>query len=50
VRLTAATKGWQKFTLYRRVPPTGVVQLSAALTGIGAVYFDDLKIEPLVGR
>jgi hypothetical protein len=47
VRLTAATKGWQRFTLYRRVPATGAVQVTAALTGIGTVYFDDLKIEPL---
>jgi hypothetical protein len=50
VRLTAATKGWQKFTLYRRVPAAGVVQVSAALTGVGTVYFDDLKVEPLNGR
>jgi hypothetical protein len=39
--------GWQKVTLFRRVPQTGVMQVTAALTGIGTVYFDDLKIEPL---
>jgi hypothetical protein len=38
---------WQKITLFRRVPQTGVMQVTAALTGIGTVYFDDLKIEPL---
>jgi hypothetical protein len=47
VRLTAATKGWQRFTLFRRVPANGQVQVTAALTGIGTVYFDDLSIEPL---
>jgi len=39
--------GWQRVTLFRRVPQTGVMQVTAALTGIGTVYFDDLKIEPL---
>lgn len=47
VRLTSATKGWQRFTLFRRVPPNGVVQVTAALTGVGTAYFDDLAIEPL---
>jgi hypothetical protein len=52
VRLTGPTKdkGWQKFVLYRQVPATGVVQVAVALTGIGTAYFDDLKIEPLIGR
>jgi hypothetical protein len=47
LRLTAATKGWQRFTLFRRVPANGTVQITAALTGIGTAYFDDLAIEPL---
>src|SRR5205823_9215339 len=47
VRLNSATKGWRRFILYRRVPATGVVQVTAALTGVGAAYFDDLMIEPL---
>jgi hypothetical protein len=47
VRFTAATKGWQRFTLFRRVPANGQVQVTAALTGIGTAYFDDLAIEPL---
>jgi hypothetical protein len=50
VRRTAATQGWQRFTLYRRVPPNGAVQVAAALTGLGTVYFDDLKVEPLNPR
>jgi hypothetical protein len=50
VRLVAATPGWQKFTLFRRVPATGVMQLTAVLTGVGTVFFDDLTIEPLNSR
>jgi hypothetical protein len=47
VRLTAAT-GWKKFTLYRRVPASGTINVTLALTGLGTVYFDDVRIEPLV--
>ena len=47
VRLTEPT-GWKKFTFYRRVPSSGTVQVTLALTGIGTVYFDDVRIEPLV--
>jgi hypothetical protein len=47
IRLTEATP-WKKFTLYRRVPSTGTISVSLALTGIGAAYFDDVRIEPLV--
>jgi hypothetical protein len=50
VRLTAAKVGWKHVTLYRRVPANGQIQLTAAITGIGTVYFDDLKIEPLMPR
>lgn len=39
---------WKKFHLYRKVPSTGVIWVTAALTGIGTAYIDDLKIEPLV--
>jgi hypothetical protein len=39
---------WKKFTLYRRVPPSGTMNLTVALTGIGRVAFDDLRIEPLI--
>jgi hypothetical protein len=47
IRLTAAT-GWKKFTLYRRVPASGSINVTLALTGIGTVFFDDVRIEPLV--
>jgi len=46
IRLVEATP-WRKFTLYRRVPPSGEVQVTLALTGLGRVYFDDVRIEPL---
>ena len=47
IRLNSPTKGWRKFVLYRQVPANGTVQVTAALTGVGTVYFDDLTIEPL---
>lgn len=47
VRLTAPTP-WKKFTLYRKVPPSGTMNVTVALTGLGAAYFDDIRIEPLV--
>jgi hypothetical protein len=48
VRLTDKQKDWKKFTLYRRVPPSGTINVSMVLTGIGRVYFDDVRIEPLI--
>ncbi len=47
VRLTAGQPKWKQFTLYRKVPSTGTINVTMALTGIGTVYFDDVKIEPL---
>ncbi len=47
IRLTEPTP-WKKFTLFRRVPSSGNISVTLALTGIGAVYFDDVRIEPLV--
>ncbi len=48
VRITGPMK-WKKITLYRKVPVEGVVNVTLALTGLGTVYFDDVRIEPLVG-
>jgi hypothetical protein len=48
VRLVGPTK-WKKITLYRRVPANGAINVTMALTGLGTVYFDDVRIEPLVG-
>jgi hypothetical protein len=39
---------WKQFNLYRRVPASGQISVTVALTGIGTAYFDDLRIEPLV--
>ncbi|MCI0462387.1 MAG: hypothetical protein L0Z62_36000 [Gemmataceae bacterium] len=39
---------WKKFTLYRKVPASGTVSVTLALTGLGSAYFDDVRIEPLV--
>jgi hypothetical protein len=47
IRLTAPVPKWKKFTLYRRVPESGTINLTMALTGMGTVYFDDVRIEPL---
>ncbi|MBY0525180.1 MAG: hypothetical protein K2R98_17370 [Gemmataceae bacterium] len=47
IRMTGAT-GWKKYTLFRRVPESGALSVTLALTGIGTVYFDDVRIEPLV--
>ena len=47
IRLTQPI-AWKKFTLYRRVPDSGTMYVTLALTGLGTVYFDDVRIEPLV--
>jgi len=49
VRLTGPTLGgtWQRYTLYREVPASGSISVTLALTGLGTVYFDDVRIEPL---
>jgi hypothetical protein len=39
---------WKRFHLYRRVPATGQLGVTLALTGVGVAYFDDVRIEPLV--
>jgi hypothetical protein len=47
LRLTGAVPAWKKFSLYRRVPPSGVVNVTMALTGVGVAYFDDVRVEQL---
>ena len=42
------TQKWKKFTLYRRVPASGTLHVTMALTGLGTVFFDDVRVEPLV--
>jgi hypothetical protein len=41
---------WTKYSVFREVPANGVLSMTMALTGLGTVYFDDLRIEPLVPR
>jgi hypothetical protein len=47
IRMTDPTP-WKKFAVFRRVPASGIINVTLALTGIGTVYFDDVRIEPLV--
>jgi len=42
------TQTWRKFNMYRRVPATGKISMTFALTGIGVALVDDVKIEPLL--
>lgn len=39
---------WKQFHLYRRVPASGQISVTVALTGVGVAYFDDIRIEPLL--
>jgi hypothetical protein len=39
---------WKQFHFYRRVPESGVIWATVALTGIGVAHFDDIRIEPLI--
>ncbi|HVL11803.1 MAG TPA: hypothetical protein VM529_04530 [Gemmata sp.] len=41
---------WKQFHLYRRVPASGQISVTAALTGVGTAYFDDIRIEPLIAN
>jgi len=38
---------WKQYHLYRRVPPSGKVAMTFALTGFGTAYIDDVRMEPL---
>lgn len=48
VRLASTGDRWKKYHLYRRVPANGKMSVSFSTTGYGTVYFDDVRIEPLV--
>ena len=47
VRLTLG-QDWKQVILYRKVPASGTINLTMALTGVGIAFFDDVRIEPLV--
>nr|MCU0706591.1 hypothetical protein [Fimbriiglobus sp.] len=46
VRITA-TPTWKRCALYRRVPASGKLAVTFAVTGVGRVFIDDVAIEPL---
>jgi hypothetical protein len=46
IRITTVTP-WKQFKVYRKVPPSGSIQVTMALTGLGRAYFDDIRIQPL---
>jgi hypothetical protein len=48
-RLSGPT-GWKKLVLYRRVPASGTVRVTLATTAMGKVYFDNVRIEPLLPK
>jgi len=39
----------ENISSYRRMPASGVVNVTMALTGLGTVYFRHVRIEPLTG-
>lgn len=39
---------WKRWTLYRRVPESGKLSVTFAVTGLGGGYIDDVAIEPLL--
>ncbi len=39
---------WKQYHLYRRVPATGQISVTLAMTGMGQAFFDDVRIEPMV--
>jgi hypothetical protein len=47
IRLQGPITKWREFTWYRRVPASGDIHVTLALTGLGKVYFDDVRLEPL---
>lgn len=47
IRISETQGKWKRFSTFRYVPPSGEIQVTLALTGLGKVYFDDVKIEPL---
>ncbi|MFO0796383.1 MAG: hypothetical protein U0804_02840 [Gemmataceae bacterium] len=47
-RVLSTNNKWQRFQLYRTVPASGQIGLTAALTGVGVAYYDDLRVEPIL--
>ncbi len=49
VRVTDAAD-WKQFNLFRKVPASGQISVTLALTGLGSALFDDVRIEPMNPR
>lgn len=47
VRVTLAPT-WKRYALYRRVPESGRLSVTFAVTGPGSAFVDDVAVEPLV--
>jgi hypothetical protein len=47
---TSLASPWKQYILYRKVPSSGTINVTLALTGIGSVYFDDVRIEPVTPK
>jgi hypothetical protein len=47
VRLTKSMR-WKRYCLFRRVPKSGQVHATFAMTGLGTLLVDDVKIEPVL--
>lgn len=41
---------WKQFTLYRKVPASGKISVTLAMTGLGSALFDDVRIEPMSAK
>jgi hypothetical protein len=46
-RITRVLPKWKRYAVYREVPASGLINVSLAMSGMGTVYFDDVRIEPL---
>ncbi len=46
-RVNGDLSKWKRLVLFRRVPETGSISITMALTGLGKVYFDSVRIEPI---
>lgn len=49
IRITDACD-WKQFMLYRKVPASGKISVTLAMTGLGSALFDDVRIEPMYGK
>jgi hypothetical protein len=49
VRVTGVTP-WKQVVLFRKVPTSGTISVTMALTGVGTVFFDDVRVEPLLAN